>query len=781
MAENEKRFRDSYEYRREEPERVPSDEEWYDDLMSEDGYDESEISKEIYQYWHEQPAYNTTDYEDVSIEDLPDQDSFHEDSGDLTSNTQEKEGTSDKSGMAAVVGVDENMKVEPNTSFKKKVGRPPRPRPTYRETLKRKAKEKAMEMELISAIENDDDDKVKELIQEQRTENIRSSFGQIALQYAANRNDFTTVKYLLSHGAPIFDGGCESFNDRAINQEVAATAPKTSRIMPYGTHSVNTRQDVFFEEQQLKIYSAISSPAYLSLVPKDPVIASLQLSKRLKLMSESKHCYDKLSYKHFNDKVGSFLVELVDLCKDSSEVEILLKGTASDIESKQGNCIRRCISKTSHKREHEWRVVTQAAECGQKSFIAHRKCQQKLREEWSRGQPSWHKHDGRGWTLLYFLHCVIIYGVLNIVGALLHTVLPPRPYFGFLTAPKSKCFFRIFSHVWFILSIIIAFCLSKAVSYNEIMVNFALVMITVWILSLILAEIQKIYIHGARYFSDFWNIYDVAMVFCYLVSMFSFFILFSDYYQSDSTSSRVMFAVLGVLLTVTSLRMIQFLYLTETFGPMLVTFSLMAAGIIKAFLLFAFTLFTFTIGMVFVYAGKVYAFTSVWNSIATLLWSAFGILDAEDVLHYHDGPLQAVDGGLYGYVNETRIIANGSSPASTDEKGVYSAFGGLLLAAFCLFAILILIYLVIAMIVDVYRRSKIGTRTRKSPPVKHLDMDKETHAKTEKPLLVKELHYRKLMEVLVHRYLRKKHVTEENLKTHQRNKACVSEQKSPIM
>uniref|UniRef100_A0A671QCV6 Transient receptor potential cation channel, subfamily C, member 7a n=1 Tax=Sinocyclocheilus anshuiensis TaxID=1608454 RepID=A0A671QCV6_9TELE len=121
------------------------------------------------------------------------------------------------------------------------------------------------------------------------------------------------------------------------------------------------KQDSFSHSQlRMNTYKGLASTAYLSLSSEDPVLTALELSNELaqlaNIETEFKNDYRKLSM-----KCKDFVVGILDLCRNTEEVEAILNGDVD--QSLPSEHHRPCLSRV-------------------KLFVAHPNCKQQLLTLW---------------------------------------------------------------------------------------------------------------------------------------------------------------------------------------------------------------------------------------------------------------------------------------------------------------------------------------------------------------------------------------------------------------
>uniref|UniRef100_A0A8C2KFP5 Transient receptor potential cation channel, subfamily C, member 7a n=1 Tax=Cyprinus carpio TaxID=7962 RepID=A0A8C2KFP5_CYPCA len=121
------------------------------------------------------------------------------------------------------------------------------------------------------------------------------------------------------------------------------------------------KQDSFsHSKSRMNAYKGLASVAYLSLSSEDPMLTALQLSNELAQLND----YRKLSM-----QCKDFVVGVLDLCRNTEEVEAILNGDVD--QSLPSEHHRPCLSR-----------VKLAINYEVKKFVAHPNCQQQLLMLW---------------------------------------------------------------------------------------------------------------------------------------------------------------------------------------------------------------------------------------------------------------------------------------------------------------------------------------------------------------------------------------------------------------
>uniref|UniRef100_A0A8C9Q111 Transient receptor potential cation channel subfamily C member 6 n=1 Tax=Spermophilus dauricus TaxID=99837 RepID=A0A8C9Q111_SPEDA len=119
---------------------------------------------------------------------------------------------------------------------------------------------------------------------------------------------------------------------------------------------------------RINAYKGLASPAYLSLSSEDPVMTALELSNELAVLANIEKEF-KNDYKKLSMQCKDFVVGLLDLCRNTEEVEAILNG---DVETRHPG---------DHSRPNLSRLKL-AIKYEVKKFVAHPNCQQQLLSIW---------------------------------------------------------------------------------------------------------------------------------------------------------------------------------------------------------------------------------------------------------------------------------------------------------------------------------------------------------------------------------------------------------------
>ncbi|GFO34456.1 short transient receptor potential channel 3 [Plakobranchus ocellatus] len=80
-----------------------------------------------------------------------------------------------------------------------------------------------------------------------------------------------------------------------------------------------------YTTRRLDTYTALASPAYISLTAEDPIMSAFYLSKKFRTLSEIEGEYKQI-YSSLDEQVQNFTLALLDQCQSSEEVKAVLSG-----------------------------------------------------------------------------------------------------------------------------------------------------------------------------------------------------------------------------------------------------------------------------------------------------------------------------------------------------------------------------------------------------------------------------------------------------------------------
>uniref|UniRef100_A0A8C2HTD6 Transient receptor potential cation channel, subfamily C, member 3 n=1 Tax=Cyprinus carpio TaxID=7962 RepID=A0A8C2HTD6_CYPCA len=450
------------------------------------------------------------------------------------------------------------------------------------------------------------------------------------------------------------------------------------------------RKDSFSHSRsRINAYRGLASPAYLSLSSEDPVLTALELSNELTKLAniekEFKNDYRKLSM-----QCKDFVVGVLDLCRDTEEVEAILNGDIS-AELEEGQHHRSLLSR-----------VKLAIKYEVKKFVAHPNCQQQLLTIWYENLSGLREQTTA-------VKCLVVLVVA--LGLPLLAV-------GYWFAPCSKLgkvlrspFMKFVAHA---ASFIIFLCLlvfnasdrfeGITTLPNVTVTDYPLQIFRVkttqfsWTEILIMVWVagNEFWTEGPiEYIMQLWNVLDFGMLSIFIAAFTARFFAFlqamkaQEYVDEKIHASDLSLVTLppdikyftyardkwvpsdpqliseglyAIAVVLSFSRIAYILPANESFGPLQISLGRTVKDIFKFMVLFIMVFLAFMIGMFILYSyylgAKVNpAFTTVEESFKTLFWSIFGLSEVSSVvLKYDHKFIENIGYVLYGIYNVTMVV-----------------------------------------------------------------------------------------------------------------------------
>ncbi|XP_064181954.1 short transient receptor potential channel 7 [Anguilla rostrata] len=455
------------------------------------------------------------------------------------------------------------------------------------------------------------------------------------------------------------------------------------------------RRDSFSHSRsRMNAYKGLASPAYLSLSSEDPVLTALELSNELSRLAnietEFKNDYRKLSM-----QCKDFVVGVLDLCRDTEEVEAILNGDVDQVPP--GDHSRPCLSR-----------VKLAIKYEVKKFVAHPNCQQQLLTIWYENLSGLRQQSigVKCWTVL---------GVT--VGlpflAIAYWIMPCSKLGQILRSPFMKFVAHAVSFTIFLgLLVVNASDRFEGVKNlpNETITDhprqvfrvkttqfsWTELLIMKWVLGMIWSECKEIWAEGPReYLMHLWNVLDFGMLSIFVASFTARLIaflkaskaqLYVDLHVSNNDLTNASLpadvayftyarnkwrpsdpqiiseGLYAIAVVLSFSRIAYILPANESFGPLQISLGRTVKDIFKFMVIFIMVFVAFMIGMFNLYSyylGAKYnpAFTTVEESFKTLFWSIFGLSEVISVvLKYDHKFIENIGYVLYGVYNVTMVV-----------------------------------------------------------------------------------------------------------------------------
>ncbi|XP_012932987.1 short transient receptor potential channel 7 [Heterocephalus glaber] len=455
------------------------------------------------------------------------------------------------------------------------------------------------------------------------------------------------------------------------------------------------RKDSFSHSRsRMNAYKGLASAAYLSLSSEDPVLTALELSNELarlaNIETEFKNDYRKLSM-----QCKDFVVGVLDLCRDTEEVEAILNG---DVNFQVWS---------DHHRPSLSRIKL-AIKYEVKKFVAHPNCQQQLLTMWYENLSGLRQQS----IAVKFL---AVFGVS--IGlpflAIAYWIAPCSKLGRTLRSPFMKFVAHAVSFTIFLgLLVVNASDRFEGVKTlpNETFTDYPKqifrvkttqfswteMLIMKWVLGMIWSECKEIWEEGPReYVLHLWNLLDFGMLSIFVASFTARFMAFLkaseaqmyvDQYVQDNTLHNVSLppevayftyardkwwpsdpqiiseGLYAIAVVLSFSRIAYILPANESFGPLQISLGRTVKDIFKFMVIFIMVFVAFMIGMFNLYSyyrGAKYnpAFTTVEESFKTLFWSIFGLSEVISVvLKYDHKFIENIGYVLYGVYNVTMVV-----------------------------------------------------------------------------------------------------------------------------
>ncbi|XP_053559587.1 short transient receptor potential channel 3 [Bombina bombina] len=444
---------------------------------------------------------------------------------------------------------------------------------------------------------------------------------------------------------------------------------------------------------RINAYKGLASPAYLSLSSEDPVHTALELSNELAKLAniekEFKNDYRKLSM-----QCKDFVVGVLDLCRDSEEVEAILNG---DVDAEPVESHRPSLSR-----------VKLAIKYEVKKFVAHPNCQQQLLTIWYENLSGLREQP-------IAIKCLV---VLVVALGL------PFLAVGYWIAPCSRLgkvlrspFMKFVAHAasFIIFLCLLVFNASDRFEGIKTLPNITVIeypkqifrvkttrftwtemLIMIWVVGMMWSECKELWLEGPReYILQLWNVLDFGMLSIFIAAFTARLLAFLqatkaqqyvDKYIQESDLSLVTLppeieyftyardkwlpsdpqiiseGLYAIAVVLSFSRIAYILPANESFGPLQISLGRTVKDIFKFMVLFIMVFLAFMIGMFILYSyylgAKVNsAFTTVEESFKTLFWSIFGLSEVTSVvLKYDHKFIENIGYVLYGIYNVTMVV-----------------------------------------------------------------------------------------------------------------------------
>ncbi|XP_065800225.1 short transient receptor potential channel 6 isoform X1 [Muntiacus reevesi] len=446
---------------------------------------------------------------------------------------------------------------------------------------------------------------------------------------------------------------------------------------------------------RINAYKGLASPAYLSLSSEDPVMTALELSNELAVLANIEKEF-KNDYKKLSMQCKDFVVGLLDLCRNTEEVEAILNG---DVEIRH--------SGGDHGRPNLSRLKL-AIKYDVKKFVAHPNCQQQLLSIWYENLSGLRQQT----VAVKFLVVLAVAVGLPFL-ALLYWFAPCSKMGKIMRGPFMKFVAHAASFTIF-LGLLVMNAADRfegtKILPNETSTDHAKqlfrmktscfswmeMLIISWVIGMIWAECKEIWTQGPKeYLFELWNMLDFGMLAIFAASFIARFMAFwhasraqsiidandtlkdltkvtlgdnVKYYNLarikwDPSDPQIISEGLYAIAVVLSFSRIAYILpANESFGPLQISLGRTVKDIFKFMVIFIMVFVAFMIGMFNLYsyyigAKQNEAFTTVEESFKTLFWAIFGLSEVKSVvINYNHKFIENIGYVLYGVYNVTMVI-----------------------------------------------------------------------------------------------------------------------------
>ncbi|XP_025753927.1 short transient receptor potential channel 6 isoform X1 [Oreochromis niloticus] len=460
------------------------------------------------------------------------------------------------------------------------------------------------------------------------------------------------------------------------------------------TCSEQRRHDSFSHSQsRINAYKGLASPAYLCLSSEDPVMAALELSNELAVLANTEKEF-KNDYKNLSMQCKDFVVGLLDLCRNTEEVEAILNGDkesyrSSDTTNRQ-NLIR----------------LKLAIKYEVKKFVAHPNCQQQLLSIWYENLSRLHQQTTAVKILL----------VLGVALGL------PILAFIYWIAPSSKLgklmggpFLKFVAHAASFMIFLCLLVLNAADRFEgtSLLPNMTIhdypsqlfrmkttpftwmeILIISWIIGKIWEECNNIWSQDIReYISEPWNLLDFSILTIFMTSFTARLMAFWHAYSAQcyidkhhtslsnmtlpfeiqyfqlarihwmpSDPQLISEGLYAIAVVLSFSRIAYILPANESFGPLQISLGRTVKDIFKFMVVFVTVFVAFMVGMFNLYsyylgAKHNNAFTTLEESFKTLFWAIFGLSEVKSVvIDINHKFIENVGYVLYGVYNIIMVV-----------------------------------------------------------------------------------------------------------------------------
>lgn len=256
------------------------------------------------------------------------------------------------------------------------------------------------------------------------------------------------------------------------------------------------------EKRRLHFYRAITNPAYICHTSDDPVLTAFKLSYELKRCAQLVPAF-RAVYCRLSNGVSKFAVDLIGLCRNAEEVQLLLKQP-------------RGMSSV----HFLYPRLVLAMDMEQESFVAHPNTQQIMDATWHGEWTRW-----RNYSFYRKLFIVVLRAVILPIISLMCVVAPKSGWVTHWSLPVNKMISHIASYLLFLVIVFYESCRDKTNQLRGPPNSGLECLIVVYVFGFVWSTVRLAILQGPmRYFRMLWSWYDVCML-SFFLSTFLFWVL----------------------------------------------------------------------------------------------------------------------------------------------------------------------------------------------------------------------------------------------------------------
>ncbi|XP_047449355.1 short transient receptor potential channel 6 [Mugil cephalus] len=454
------------------------------------------------------------------------------------------------------------------------------------------------------------------------------------------------------------------------------------------------RHDSFSHSQsRINAYKGLASPAYLCLASEDPVMAALELSNELAVLANTEKEF-KNDYKKLSMQCKDLVVGLLDLCRNTEEVEAILNG---DTESGH--------SSETFSRQNLIRLKL-AIKYEVKKFVAHPNCQKQLLSIWYENLSGL-RQQRTVVKILLVLGVAVGLPILSFI----YWIAPSSKLGKLMCGPFLKFVVHAASFVIFLCLLILnaadrfegTSLLPNMTAHDYPSQLFRMkttpftwmeILIMSWVIGKIWEECKDIWKQDIReYISEPWNLLDFSILAIFMTSFIARLMAFWHAYSAQcyvdkhytnlsnttlpyeiqyfqlarihwmpSDPQLISEGLYAIAVVLSFSRIAYILPANESFGPLQISLGRTVKDIFKFMVIFITVFVAFMVGMFILYSHYLGAkhndaFTTLEESFKTLFWAIFGLSEVKSVvIDINHKFIENIGYVLYGVYNIIMVI-----------------------------------------------------------------------------------------------------------------------------